>query len=78
MRLVTLLTIFLLSACHLDAQDKTLLARADSLDAQAKTLSHTGKAADAILLGQQAIDIVAAQLGRDNAAGWLLLKGGQL
>lgn len=74
MRLFTLLTIFLLSACHLDAQDQTLLARADSLDAQAKTLSHTGKAADAILLGQQAIDIVAAQLGRDNATYARLLS----
>ena len=66
MRSFLLLT-FLLSFCHIHAQDKALLAQADSLDMQAKELSHAGRAAEAITLGQQALDIVSAQLGRNNA-----------
>ena len=66
MRFITLLTIILLSVCHLDAQDNVFLARADSLDVQAKALSHIGKATEAITLGKQALDIITTHQGRDN------------
>ena len=74
MRCVTLLAFLLLLTCRLDAQDKVLMAQADSLDARAKELSHTGKAGEAITLGQQALDIVAAQIGHDNATYARLLS----
>ena len=67
MRKILFLTLILLSCCRLQAQDKALLAKADSLDVLAKELSHAGKATEAITLGQQALDIITAQLGRDNA-----------
>ena len=62
-----LFTLLFLFSCHLYAQDKVLLAQADSLDGVAKELSHAGRAAEAITLGQQALDIVSTQLGSDNA-----------
>ncbi len=67
MRKILFLTLILLSACHLQAQDQALLAQADSLNSQAKSLSHAGRAPEAIPLGRQALDIIATQLGHDNA-----------
>ena len=66
LKILSLLAFLLLSSCHLRAQDKALMAQADSLDKLAKELSHQGKAAEAIALGQKAVDIASAQMGRDN------------
>ena len=67
MRFITLFALLLLYSCHIHAQDKALLSQADSLDVLAKELSHAGKAAEAITIGQQALDIIKTQMGCDNA-----------